>query len=134
MMLFGGAPPEPSQPSAPVGGGQTYQVPGLGQISEEEMRIAMDFRNKIAERMAAIVVDVSALGGKVKVTYDGQGQPTKIDISNDALSQGEAAISAAVIEAAKKAQAESLSRMKQTMMQMQQEIAQTLKKSGGQPS
>jgi len=42
------------------------------------------------------------------------------------LKQGEAAIASAVVEAAKKAQADSIVKMKQTMQSMQQEIAQTL--------
>ncbi|KAJ1451257.1 hypothetical protein M885DRAFT_530153 [Pelagophyceae sp. CCMP2097] len=74
-------------------------IPGLGQISEEEMKLAMEFRTKLAERMAATVVEGSAMGGKVKVTYDGQGQPVKVDISDDALKEGEAAVGAAVTDA-----------------------------------
>lgn len=42
-------------------------IPGLGSVTEEEMRLAMEFRNKMGERMAAIVVESTALGGKVKV-------------------------------------------------------------------
>jgi len=71
-------------------------------------------------------VVTQALGGKVKVSYDGQGQPTRVEIADDALKQGEAAIASAVVEAAKKAQADSIVKMKQTMQSMQQEIAQTL--------
>uniref|UniRef100_A0A7S3JN67 Nucleoid-associated protein n=1 Tax=Aureoumbra lagunensis TaxID=44058 RepID=A0A7S3JN67_9STRA len=123
LMLFGGAPPEPEANKPSPSG---MNVPGLGSISEEEMKLAMEFRAKIAERMASIVVDGTALGGKIKVSYDGQGQPLSIEVSDDALSQGEAAVSKGVIEAAKKAQQESLVKMKQTMVSMQQEIAQTL--------
>lgn len=64
--LFGGAPPPP-EPSPP-GGGKTMTIPGIGSVSEEEMKLAMEFRNKIGERMAAIVVESTALGGKVKVS------------------------------------------------------------------
>lgn len=69
--LFGGAPPPP-EPSTP-GGGKTMTIPGIGSVSEEEMKLAMEFRNKIGERMAAIVVESTALGGKVKVS----AQPLK---------------------------------------------------------
>ncbi|KAJ8613340.1 hypothetical protein CTAYLR_002228 [Chrysophaeum taylorii] len=127
--LFGGAPP-PSEP-APPSGGKTMTIPGLGTITEEEMRLAMEFRQKMAERMAAIVVEGTALGGKVKVSYDGQGQPIKVEISDDAIKEGETAISAAVVDAAKKAQQESLVKMKQTMMSMQQEIAQQMQAQMG---
>jgi len=86
--LFGGAPPPENEPPPLTGGGKTMEVPGLGKVTEEEMRMAMAFRQKIAERMAAIAVDSSALGGKVKVFYDGQGQPTKVEIADDALAKG----------------------------------------------
>ena len=42
-------------------------VPGLGQVSEDQMRMAMDFREKLSERMASTIVEASAMGGKVKV-------------------------------------------------------------------
>mmetsp|Transcript_13512 Transcript_13512/g.45069 ORF Transcript_13512/g.45069 Transcript_13512/m.45069 type:complete len:158 (+) Transcript_13512:67-540(+) len=124
--LFGGVP-APKAPAPAAGGGGSMNIPGLGQISEEEMKLAMEFRTKLAERMAATVVEGSAMGGKVKVTYDGQGQPVKVDISDDALKEGEAAVGAAVTDAAKKAQTESLGKAKQLMMQMQGEIAAQLK-------
>lgn len=126
--LFSGAPPPP-EPSAP--GGKTMNIPGLGTVSEDEMKLAMEFRNKIGERMAAIVVEHTALGGKVKVQYDGQGQPIRVEISDEALKEGEEAIGAAVVEAAKKAQQESLVKMKETMMSMQREIAQQMQQQMG---
>ena len=48
--------------------------------------------------MAATQIEATALGGKVKVIYDGQGQPVKVEISDDALKEGEAAICAAVTD------------------------------------
>ena len=77
--LFGGAPPEEDTPASPPpgqGGGQTMSVPGLGDITEEEMKLAMEFRQKMAQKMQETRVEGSSLGGKVKVVYDGQGQPS----------------------------------------------------------
>ena len=76
--LFGGAPPEEDTPASPPPGqgGQTMSVPGLGDITEEEMKLAMEFRQKMAQKMQETRVEGSALGGKVKVVYDGQGQPS----------------------------------------------------------
>jgi len=42
---------------------------------------------------------------------------------------GEAAVCSAVVEAAKKAQASAMTKMKQVMMEMQQELAVSLKNS-----
>mmetsp|Transcript_32992 Transcript_32992/g.102295 ORF Transcript_32992/g.102295 Transcript_32992/m.102295 type:complete len:163 (-) Transcript_32992:39-527(-) len=130
--LFGGAPePEDTPPAgAPGGGGKTMSVPGLGEISEDEMRLAMEFRQKMADRMAETVVEGTAMGGKVKVTYDGQGQPTSVDIDDAALAEGEAAVSGAVAEAAKSAQAAALEKMKVIMNDMQKDIAKTLQAQG----
>ena len=49
--LFGGAPPEEDTPASPPPGqgGQTMSVPGLGDITEEEMKLAMEFRQKMAQ-------------------------------------------------------------------------------------
>ena len=76
--LFGGAPPEEDTPASPPPGqgGQTMSVPGLGDITEEEMKLAMEFRQKMAQKMQETRVEGSSLGGKVKVVYDGQGQPS----------------------------------------------------------
>ena len=77
--LFGGAPPEEDTPASPPpgqGGGQTMSVPGLGDITEEEMKLAMEFRQKMAQKMQETRVEGLSLGGKVKVVYDGQGQPS----------------------------------------------------------
>ena len=63
---------------------------------------------------------------QVTVKYDGQGQPTAVEIAPDALAQGEAAVSGAVAEAAKKAQGEALTKMKTIMMDMQKDIAKSL--------
>ena len=125
--LFGGAPPEEeSKPAAPAGGGSGMSVPGMGEISEDEMKLAMEFREKMSAKMKSVVVEGSGLGGKVKVTYDGQGQPIGVEISPEAVSEGEAAVSAAVTEAAQKAQADALGKMKSIMMEMQKDIAKTL--------
>ena len=69
--LFGGAPPEEDTPASPPPGqgGQTMSVPGLGDITEEEMKLAMEFRQKMAQKMQETRVEGSALGGKVKVVY-----------------------------------------------------------------
>ena len=101
-------------------------IPGVGEISEEEMQLAMEFRQKLSEKMSSLVVEGTALGGKVTVTYDGQGQPTGVKIDEDALSEGESAVSAAVVEAGKKAQADALVKMKSIMMDMQKDIAKSL--------
>ena len=125
--LFGGAPPEEeSKPAAPAGGGSGMSVPGMGEISEEEMKLAMEFREKMSAKMKAVVVEGTGLGGKVKVTYDGQGQPVSVEVQPDALKEGEEAVSAAVTDAAKKAQTEALGKMKGIMMEMQKDIAKTL--------
>eukprot|EP00629_Pelagomonadales_sp_RCC1024_P016325 CAMPEP_0119267712 /NCGR_PEP_ID=MMETSP1329-20130426/5752_1 /TAXON_ID=114041 /ORGANISM="Genus nov. species nov., Strain RCC1024" /LENGTH=156 /DNA_ID=CAMNT_0007267649 /DNA_START=180 /DNA_END=650 /DNA_ORIENTATION=+ len=124
--LFGGAPPPEEAPPPPASGGKTMSVPGLGEISEDEMKLAMEFRVKLAEKMAATVCEQSALGGKVVVKYDGQGQPTAVEIDPSALASGEEAVSGAVAEAAKKAQAEALTKMKTIMMDMQKDIAKSL--------
>lgn len=94
------------------------------------MRLAMEFRQKMADRMAETVVEGTAMGGKVKVTYDGQGQPTSVDIDDAALAEGEAAVSGAVAEAAKSAQAAALEKMKVIMNDMQKDIAKTLQAQG----
>ena len=55
--LFGGAPPEEDTPASPPpgqGGGQTMSVPGLGDITEEEMKLAMEFRQKMAQKWPKI--------------------------------------------------------------------------------
>ena len=125
--LFGGAPPEEeSKPAAAPGGGSGMSVPGMGEISEDEMKLAMEFREKMSAKMKSVIVEGSGLGGKVKVTYDGQGQPIGVEISPEAVSEGEAAVSAAVTEAAQKAQADALGKMKSIMMEMQKDIAKTL--------
>ena len=125
--LFGGAPPEEeSKPAAPAGGGSGMSVPGMGEISEDEMKLAMEFREKMSAKMKAVVVEGTGLGGKVKVTYDGQGQPVSVEVQPDALKEGEEAVSAAVTDAAKKAQTEALGKMKGIMMEMQKDIAKTL--------
>ena len=126
--LFGGAPPEEDTPASPPPGqgGQTMSVPGLGDITEEEMKLAMEFREKMSAKMKAVVVEGTGLGGKVKVTYDGQGQPVSVEVQPDALKEGEEAVSAAVTDAAKKAQTEALGKMKGIMMEMQKDIAKTL--------
>ena len=49
-----------------------------------------------------------------------------MEIAPDALAQGEAAVSGAVAEAAKKAQGEALTKMKTIMMDMQKDIAKSL--------
>lgn len=128
--LFGGAPPPEEAPAAGApaggGGGKTMSLPGVGEISEEEMKMAMEFRTKLSARMQETQVTADALGGKVTVSYDGQGQPTGVTISDAALAEGEAAVSAAVAEAAKKAQGDALGKMKTIMAEMQQELAKEM--------
>jgi hypothetical protein len=128
--LFGGAPPEDEQPSpaAPPGqgGGKTMSVPGLGDITEEEMKLAMEFRNKMAQKMQETQVEGSALGGKIKVVYDGQGQPSKVEVTEAALGEGADQVAQGVVDAAKQAQAEALVKMKTIMQDMQKDIAMSL--------
>ena len=85
--LFGGAPPEEDTPASPPPGqgGQTMSVPGLGDITEEEMKLAMEFRQKMAQKMQETRVEGSSLGGKVKVVYDGQGQPSSVEVTDAAI-------------------------------------------------
>ena len=126
-MLFGGAPPPEEAPAAsPGGGGKTMSLPGVGDISEDEMKMAMAFREKLSARMQETKVEASALGGKVRALYDGQGQPTGIEIDEAALAEGEAKVSAAVAEAAKAAQADALGKMKTIMAEMQQDLAKEM--------
>ena len=125
--LFGGAPPEEDSPAAaPSGSGKTMSVPGLGDITEEEMKLAMEFRQKMALRMQETQVTADALGGKVTVSYDGQGQPTSVEVTEAALSEGPEKVSQAVVDAAKQAQGEALVKMKTIMNGMQKDIAKTL--------
>ena len=50
--------------------------------------------------------------------------PKKVEISDEALKDGETAVSTAVIDAAKKAHQDSMAKMQQMMVSMQTEIAQ----------
>ena len=127
--LFGGAPPEEDTPASPPpgqGGGQTMSVPGLGDITEEEMKLAMEFRQKMAQKMQETRVEGSALGGKVKVVYDGQGQPSSVEVTDAALGEGADKVAQGVVDAAKQAQGEALVKMKAIMQDMQKDIAKTL--------
>ena len=126
--LFGGAPPEEDTPASPPPGqgGQTMSVPGLGDITEEEMKLAMEFRQKMAQKMQETRVEGSALGGKVKVVYDGQGQPSSVEVTDAALGEGADKVAQGVVDAAKQAQGEALVKMKAIMQDMQKDIAKTL--------
>ena len=127
--LFGGAPPEEDTPASPPpgqGGGQTMSVPGLGDITEEEMKLAMEFRQKMAQKMQETRVEGSSLGGKVKVVYDGQGQPSSVEVTDAALGEGADKVAQGVVDAAKQAQGEALVKMKAIMQDMQKDIAKTL--------
>ena len=123
--LFGGAPPEEDTPASPPPGqgGQTMSVPGLGDITEEEMKLAMEFRQKMAQKMQETRVEGSALGGKVKVVYDGQGQPSSVEVTDAALGEGADKVAQGVVDAAKQAQGEALVKMKAIMQDMQKDIA-----------
>ena len=101
-------------------------VPGLGDITEEEMKLAMEFRQKMAQKMQETRVEGSALGGKVKVVYDGQGQPSSVEVTDAALGEGADKVAQGVVDAAKQAQGEALVKMKAIMQDMQKDIAKTL--------
>ena len=145
----------PASPPPGQGGGQTMSVPGLGDhlrgnqkfrrdivpvaatrdspvdvhtgdITEEEMKLAMEFRQKMAQKMQETRVEGSSLGGKVKVVYDGQGQPSSVEVTDGALAEGADKVAQGVVDAAKQAQGEALVKMKAIMQDMQKDIAKTL--------
>ena len=121
-------PPEEDQPSTapPAQGGKTMSVPGLGDITEEEMKLAMEFRKKLAQKMQETQVEGSALGGKVNMVYDGQGQPLSVEVTEAALGEGADKVAQGVVDTVKQVQGEVLVKMKAIMQDMQKDIAKTL--------
>ena len=65
-------------------------------------------------------------GCKVKVVYDGQGQPSSVEVTDAALGEGADKVAQGVVDAAKQAQGEALVKMKAIMQDMQKDIAKTL--------
>ena len=120
-------PPEQDQPSTapPAQGGKTMSVPGLGDITEEEMKLAMEFRKKLAQKIQETQVEGSALGGKVNMVYDGQGQPSSVEATETALGEGTDKVAQGV-DTAKQTQGEAFVKMKAIMQDMQKDIAKTL--------
>ena len=90
------------------------------------MKLAMEFRQKMAQKMQETRVEGSSLGGKVKVAYYGQGQPSSVEVTDAALGEGADKVAQGVVDAAKQAQGEALVKMKAIMQDMQKDIAKTL--------
>ena len=64
------------------------------------MKLAMEFRQKMAQKMQETRVEGSSLGGKVKVVYDGQGQPSSVEVTDAALGEGADKVAQGVVDAA----------------------------------
>jgi DNA-binding protein YbaB len=127
-MLFGGAEEAPvpekaaSKPAPAAAGG------GMGGMTEdqiqEEMKLAMEYREKMQEKLRAMECKGESNG--VTAVFNGEQQPVKITVSDEAMKAGRAVVQDAVVEAINQAMQESQKAMQTTMMDMQKELMSTL--------
>ena len=80
-------------------------------------------RREMAWRRASTGTARPRHRGKVKVVYDGQGQPSSVEVTDAALGEGADKVAQGVVDAAKQAQGEALVKMKAVMRDMQKDIA-----------
>ena len=130
VMLFGGADEAPVPEKAPSGGAAAAggAPGGMGGMTEEqieeEMKLAMEYREKMQTKLRAMECKGESNG--VTAIFSGEQQPMKVVVSDAAMKAGKAKVEEATVEAVKKAMAESQKAMQQTMMDMQKELMQTL--------
>mmetsp|Transcript_15596 Transcript_15596/g.36297 ORF Transcript_15596/g.36297 Transcript_15596/m.36297 type:complete len:162 (-) Transcript_15596:170-655(-) len=117
--LFGGADEKPIEAAAPPGAAPGM-TPAQQAAMEEEMAMAMQYRDKMAKRLGEARCEGSS--GGVTVVYSGEQVPLEVTVSDSAMAGGAAKVAEAAVEAAKKAQAEAQKTMQATMADMQKEL------------
>eukprot|EP00616_Rhizochromulina_sp_CCMP1243_P013659 CAMPEP_0118965700 /NCGR_PEP_ID=MMETSP1173-20130426/3236_1 /TAXON_ID=1034831 /ORGANISM="Rhizochromulina marina cf, Strain CCMP1243" /LENGTH=180 /DNA_ID=CAMNT_0006914361 /DNA_START=52 /DNA_END=594 /DNA_ORIENTATION=- len=128
-MLFGGADDKPmedptssssgaagSQP--PAAGGAA--MPGMPDMSQEELQMAMDFRDKMNNKLSTMSFESTSLG--VTVRYDGQAKPMAVEISEAAFASGPVKIAEGMVAASKMAQADAQKGIQEVMVEMQKAL------------
>ena len=102
----------------------------LAGMSQDEIDMANQLRDRLASRLAAIQVAETALDGKVTVTYNGQGSPEKVEISEAAIAEGGEKIGKAVVDAMGKAKASAMKQTASSMQEIQKEFFEEMTKAG----
>mmetsp|Transcript_74505 Transcript_74505/g.212437 ORF Transcript_74505/g.212437 Transcript_74505/m.212437 type:complete len:129 (+) Transcript_74505:36-422(+) len=118
------APPLGRRARHAAAGGAAGGMPGM---AEDEIKLAMQYRDKMQKRLEAMTHESTS--GGVTAKYDGQGSPLEVVVSEGALAGGPAKVGESVIQALKDARMESQKGMQATMMEMQKELMAELQAS-----